>query len=61
MFTAIGFGVIVVVAFLANREQSKDSGTTDDYVRQTRQDIRVAVWLLAGVIVMLGIVADRIH
>ena len=61
MFTAIGFGILVVVGFLSNREQSKDSGSTDDYIRYTRQDIRLVVWLLSAVVVMLGIIADRIQ
>jgi hypothetical protein len=61
MFTAIGCGILVLVGFLANREQSKDSGSTDDYIRYTRQDIRMVVWLLGAVVVMLGIIADRIH
>jgi hypothetical protein len=61
MFTLIGIGLIVVVAFLANREQSKDTGRTDDYIKYTRQDIRMVVWMLAAVVVMLGLVADRIH
>ena len=39
MFTLIGIGMIVVVAFLANREQHKDTSSTDDYIRHTRQDI----------------------
>jgi hypothetical protein len=46
---------------LANREQSKDSLRTDDYIRYTRQDIRMVVWLLGAVVVMLGIIADRIE
>jgi hypothetical protein len=57
----IGIGIIVVVAFLAKREQSKDSGSTDDYIRHTRQDIRAVMWLLAAVVIMLGIIADRIQ
>ncbi|APO52638.1 hypothetical protein ACVIWV_002775 [Bradyrhizobium diazoefficiens] len=61
MFTLIGIGMIVVVVFLANREQRKDTGGTDDYIRHTRQDIRGVMWLLAAVVVMLGIIADRIH
>ncbi len=61
MFTLIGIGMIVVVAFLANREQRKDTGSTDDYIRHTRQDLRAVMWLLAAVVVMLGIVADRIQ
>jgi hypothetical protein len=61
VFTLIGIGIIVVVAFVSNREQSKDSGGTDDYIRYTRQDIRLIVWLLAAVVIMLGLIADRIH
>jgi hypothetical protein len=60
MFTLIGIG-IVVVAFLSNREQNKDSGSTDDYIRYTRQDIRAVAWLLAAVVFMLGLIADRIQ
>ena len=61
MFTMIGIGLIVLLAFLANREQNKDSGGTDDYIKYTRQDVRMAVWLLAAVVFMLGVIADRIH
>jgi hypothetical protein len=61
MFTAIGCGILVLVGFLANREQNMDSASTDDYIRCTRQDIRMVVWLLGAVVVMLGIIADRIH
>jgi hypothetical protein len=61
MFTFIGIGMIVVVAFLSKREQSKDIGNTDDYIRHTRQDIRLMAWLLAATVVMLGIIADRIQ
>jgi len=33
MFTAIGIGLVVLLAFLANREQNKDSGSADDYIK----------------------------
>jgi hypothetical protein len=61
LFTLIGIGMIVLVAFLSNREQRKDGGSTDDYIKYTRQDTRLVVWLLAAVVVMLGIIADRIQ
>lgn len=61
MFTFIGIGLVGLVAFFSNREQSKDMGTTDDYIRYTRRDTRAVMWLLAAVIVMLGIIADRIQ
>jgi preprotein translocase subunit YajC len=61
VFFLIGIGMVVILAFLANREQKKDGGSTDDYIKYTRQDVRMVVWLLAAVVVMLGIIADRIH
>jgi hypothetical protein len=61
VFTLIGIGIIVLVAFLSNREQRKDGGSTDDYIKYTRQDTRLVAWLLAAVVVMLGVIADRIH
>ena len=61
MFTFIGIGLVGLVAFFSNRERSKDMGTTDDYIRYTRRDTRAVMWLLAAVIVMLGIIADRIQ
>jgi len=38
----LGIGLVGLVAFLSHREQSKDMGTTDDYIRHTRQDIRTS-------------------
>jgi hypothetical protein len=32
-----------------------------DYIRYTRQDIRGVMWLLAAMVGMLGIIADRIR
>jgi hypothetical protein len=61
MFTLISIGLIVFVGFVANREQNKDTGSTDDYIRQTRQDMRVVTWLLAAIVVLLGVIADRIQ
>jgi hypothetical protein len=61
MFRLFGIGLVVVLAFIANGEQNKDTGSADDYIKYTRQDIRMVVWLLAAVVVMLGLVADRIH
>ena len=62
-FTLIGIVLVVVLEFFSNRVHRKDNGTTttEDYIEQTRQDIRTVMWLLAAVVVMLGIIADRIH
>jgi hypothetical protein len=60
-FTLLGIAAVVILEFFSNREHRKDIGTTDEYIAQTRQDIRTVMWLLAAVVVMLGITADRIH
>jgi hypothetical protein len=60
-FTLLGIVAVVILEFFSNREHRKDIGTTDDYIGQTRQDVRTVMWLLAAVVVMLGIIADRIH
>lgn len=48
------------------QERSQEaSPVNDDFLRARflfiRQDLRLAVYLLMGIIVMLGIVADRLH
>ena len=62
-FTLIGIVLVVTLEFFSNRVHRKDMGTTttEDYIGQTRQDVRTVMWLLAAVVVMLGIIADRIH
>jgi len=60
-FTLLGIVAVVILEFFSNREHRKDICTTDDYIGQTRQDVRTVMWLLAAVVVMLGIIADRIH
>jgi hypothetical protein len=61
VFTLLGTAIIVVLALLAYREQNKDSGGPDDNMKHTRKDIRIVVWLLAAVVFLLGVIADRIH
>jgi flagellar biosynthesis component FlhA len=56
-FTLVGVGMIAAV-FLMHR--GKDSGGTDDHIRQAWQQTRAVMWLLAAVVIMLGIISDRI-
>ena len=57
-FTLIGICLIAAV-FLMHR--GKDSGGTDDHIRHAWQQTRAVMWLLAAVVIMLGIIADRIQ
>jgi hypothetical protein len=69
MFSAIAIALIVGAGWLANRTHAQDRQNvtllTDDEVRtavlHARQDIKLLCFLLSGVIIMLGIIADRLH
>ena len=67
MFTAGAFLLVVLIVTLANHANTKDRATYDKARDQTsilalhtRQDIKLIALLLCGVIVMLGIIADKI-
>jgi hypothetical protein len=60
LFTVIAFFVVGGVALFANRQQL----SADDIeinTKQIRQELRVIAYLLAGIVILLGIIADRIH
>jgi hypothetical protein len=67
MFTTIAFFGIAVIGWLVHRAQEReavhrpDSRDISEIARHARQDLRLIAYLLAGVIVMLGIVADRLN
>ena len=68
MFTAIAMGLAGIIAWAASRGNNTDRSeyerTRPDLWSITlhiRQDLKLVAFLLLGVIIMLGIVADRIH
>lgn len=68
MFTTSAFFMVGVLSWYAGRmnaQDRRDATLANDGIQstvsQTRQDIKLIAFLLAGVIVMLGIIADRIH
>jgi hypothetical protein len=66
MITAVAFFAVAGLAWLAQRSPSFDShvAVDDDQIRQSvvasRQDLRVIAFLLAGILIMLGFIADRL-
>jgi len=69
MFTLLAIGFVVLLIFLARRmnEQDRPIYTEDEQTDRTwrlvlhvRQDLKLVTFLLGGVIVMLGVIADRI-
>jgi hypothetical protein len=66
MFTTISFVLMAVAAWLANRGSEKDRKLYDvppegALVLHIRQDLKLIAFLLAGILVMLGILADIRH
>jgi len=69
MFTLLAIGLVVLLIFLAKRmnEQDRPIYTEDEQTDRTwrlvlhiRQDLKLITFFLGGVIVMLGVLADRI-
>lgn len=70
LFTGVAVILVGLIVWHSHRE---NAGERPDYSRpdrdenrfglllHLRQDAKLIVYLLAGVIVMLGIVADRLH
>ena len=68
MFTFLAIILGGLLAFASNRanERERRTGTqsSDELVNQSilhsRQDLRLIAYLLGGILVMLGIIADRL-
>ena len=70
MFTIIACFAVVAIAVWTDRQSDKEvvgrpSVFDDDLVRQSvvfvRRDLRLIAWMLAAILILLGIIADRIH
>ena len=70
MFTVIACVAVIAIVYWTDRLSDKEtvgrpSVFDDDIIRQTvvfaRRDLRLIAWALAAILVMLGIIADRVH
>jgi hypothetical protein len=70
MFTAIGFTAAAFIAWLvarANENEKPGYDSTPSDLRHwilllhARQDLKLISFLLFGILLMLGVIADRIH
>jgi hypothetical protein len=70
MFTIIASIAVVAIVYWADRLSGREvvqrpAVFDDDMVRQSvvfaRQDVRLIAWMLGAMLIMLGIIADRIH
>lgn len=61
MFTVLAFIGITLIAWKVSRKQDDDTDNLEINTMQVRQDMRLVAYLLAGILVMLGVISDRIH
>jgi hypothetical protein len=61
MFTVLAIVGGSIIAWQASRDQSADTDEVQRNVKHSRQDLRLIAYLLFAILVMLGIVADRLH
>lgn len=61
LFTVIALFAVAGVALFANRQQHFDTDDVPINAKQIRHELRTVAYLLAGIMILLGIIADRIH
>ena len=70
MFTIIACFAVVAIAVWTDRQSDKEvvgrpSVFDDELIRQSvvfaRRDLRLIAWVLAAILIVLGIIADKIH
>jgi hypothetical protein len=61
LFTVIAFFAVAGVALFANRRQRFSTDNVEINAKHMRQELRVIAYLLAGVVILLGVIADKIQ
>ena len=61
MYTFIACLSVVLLGWVANWKQRSDREEISENVKYARQDLRLITYLLAAILVMLGMIADGFH
>jgi hypothetical protein len=61
MFTILAFLVLVAIFLFIERRQRYDVDKMETNLLHARQDLRLIAYVLMAILLMLGIVADKIH
>lgn len=61
-FAGLSLAMIVGFAFLCSHQNKNDySSDLNEHARHTRQDVRLIVFLLGGILFTLGVIADKLR
>ena len=60
-FTFIAILMIITFAIGSVRQANHDPADATTNIRNSRQELRMIVYLLGGILIMLGVIADRLH
>ena len=53
--------MIITFAIGSVRQANHDPADATTNIRNSRQELRMIVYLLGGILIMLGVIADRLH
>jgi hypothetical protein len=61
VFTILAIACLVAVFVVIERRQDRDTDDMTTNTKHSRQDLRLIAYLLCVVVLLLGVIADRIH
>lgn len=67
MFTAASAALLLLIFWMVSRANQQDPPSRHDdaelrdLIRHSRQDLRLVAFLLCGILLALGVIADRLH
>lgn len=61
MFATAALFALAAIGLYVSRQNDRDPGDPEAIIRHARQDLRLIACLLMGILVLLGLIADRIH
>lgn len=61
MFTVGAFLAVAAISWYVSREQRSDPHEAAVNIRHARQDLRLITYTLFAILIVLGVIADRIY
>ena len=61
MYAVGAFVAGIIIAFYVSSVQKSDHDKVEDNIKHSRHDLRLIAVLLFAILILLGVIADRIH